>query len=148
MNNQKDLTEFPRLTGAQILQLIQANNRGENPPCFVCGEVVADQTFTLGTGSEEERVVVNAPCGHRMTYNANVARQKAAEARQITVQAAATEATESAAEDSELESLRREVAAARKFAAEMREFCSPQDVGVDWADRLIEAMDRAKEESR
>lgn len=141
----QDLTEFPRLTGDQILQLVQASDRVEKPPCFVCGAAVADQSFTLGAAAEEDRVLVNAPCGHRMTYNANIARQKAAEARQNTVQAAATEATEPAAEDSELESLRREVAAARQFAAEMREFCSPHGVAADYADRLLEAMDRAKE---
>ena len=44
----------------------------------------------------------------------------------------------------ELASLRREVAAARKFAAEMRDFCSPHGVSVGYADRLLEAMDRAK----
>jgi hypothetical protein len=27
----------------------------------------------------------------------------------------------------------------------MRDFCSPHGVSVDYADRLIEAMDRAKE---
>ncbi len=42
-------------------------------------------------------------------------------------------------------SLRAEVAAARKFAGEMRDFCSPHGVAVDYADRLVEAMDRAKE---
>lgn len=41
--------------------------------------------------------------------------------------------------------LKAEVAAARKFAAEMRDFCSPHGVAADYADRLIEAMDRAKE---
>lgn len=46
------------------------------------------------------------------------------------------------------EAAEREVAAARKFAAEMRDFCSPHDVSVGYADRLIEAMDRAKEGSR
>ncbi|MEU0656073.1 hypothetical protein ABZ485_28045 [Streptomyces albogriseolus] len=50
-----------------------------------------------------------------------------------------------ATEATELESLRREVAAARKFAAEMRDFCSPHGVAVDYADRLIEAMDRARD---
>jgi hypothetical protein len=44
--------------------------------------------------------------------------------------------------------LEAEVAAARKFAAEMRDFCSPHGVAVDYADRLIEAMDRAKEGDR
>jgi len=44
----------------------------------------------------------------------------------------------------EISRLKVEVAAARKFAAEMRDFCSPHGVAVDYADRLIEAMDRAK----
>lgn len=44
----------------------------------------------------------------------------------------------------EMKALRAEVAAARAFAAEMREFCSPHGVSVGYADRLIEAMDRAK----
>jgi hypothetical protein len=43
------------------------------------------------------------------------------------------------------EAAEREVAAARKFAAEMREFCSPHGVAADYADQLVEAMDRAKE---
>jgi hypothetical protein len=43
----------------------------------------------------------------------------------------------------EVEQLRAEVAAARKFAAEMRDFCSPHAVAADYADRLLEAMDRA-----
>jgi hypothetical protein len=38
-----------------------------------------------------------------------------------------------------------EVAAARKFAAEMRDFCSPHGVATDYADRLLDAMNRAKE---
>ncbi|WP_086562019.1 hypothetical protein [Streptomyces africanus] len=44
----------------------------------------------------------------------------------------------------ELAALRAEVAAARTFAAEMRDFCSPHGVATDYADRLIEAMDRAR----
>jgi hypothetical protein len=47
--------------------------------------------------------------------------------------------------DKELEQARAEVAAARKFAADMRDFASPHGVAVDYADRLTEAMDRAKE---
>jgi hypothetical protein len=54
-------------------------------------------------------------------------------------------------EDDDPEILRRrigrleaEVGAARTFAAEMRDFCSPHGVAVDYADRLVEAMDRAK----
>jgi hypothetical protein len=46
------------------------------------------------------------------------------------------------------EAAEREVAAARQFAAEMRDFCSPHGVATDYADRLIEAMDRAKEGGR
>jgi hypothetical protein len=44
----------------------------------------------------------------------------------------------------EINRLKAEVAAARKFAGEMRDFCSPHGVSVDYADRLLEAMDRAK----
>lgn len=41
-----------------------------------------------------------------------------------------------------------EVVAARKFAGEMRDFCSPHAVAAGYADRLLEAMDRAKEGQR
>lgn len=51
------------------------------------------------------------------------------------------------AED-EMRGLRAEVAAARKFAGEMRDFCSPHGVATDYADRLVEAMDQAKEGGR
>jgi hypothetical protein len=44
----------------------------------------------------------------------------------------------------EIDRLKAEVAAARKFAGEMRDFCSPHGVSVGYADRLLEAMDRAK----
>lgn len=47
------------------------------------------------------------------------------------------------AED-EMAGLRAEVEAARKFAGDMRDFCSPHGVAADYADRLIESMDRAK----
>ncbi|MEW2393137.1 hypothetical protein AB0933_32730 [Streptomyces venezuelae] len=54
--------------------------------------------------------------------------------------------------EDDVEALRRraeaaewEVAAARKFAAEMRDFCSPHGVATDYADQLIEVMDRARE---
>lgn len=46
--------------------------------------------------------------------------------------------------EAQVRRLEAEVAAARRFAAEMRDFCSPHGVAVDYADRLIEAMDRAK----
>lgn len=45
----------------------------------------------------------------------------------------------------EVEVLRAEVAAAREFAGEMRDFCSPHAVAADYADRLLESMDRARE---
>jgi hypothetical protein len=41
--------------------------------------------------------------------------------------------------------LRAEMEAARKFAGEMRDFCSPHGVATDYADRLLEAMDRARD---
>ena len=41
--------------------------------------------------------------------------------------------------------LEAEVIAARKFAEEMRDFCSPHAVAAQYADQLVEAMDRAKE---
>jgi hypothetical protein len=50
-------------------------------------------------------------------------------------------------ERGEIAALRAEVAAARKFAGEMRDFCSPHAVAADYADRLLEAMDRAKEQN-
>jgi hypothetical protein len=50
-------------------------------------------------------------------------------------------------ERKEIVALRAEVAAARKFAGEMRDFCSPHGVSVDYAERLLEGMDRAKEGS-
>lgn len=48
-------------------------------------------------------------------------------------------------EQDEMKVLRAEVAAARKFAGEMRDFCSPHAIAADYADRLLEAMDQAKE---
>lgn len=41
--------------------------------------------------------------------------------------------------------LEAQVAAARQYAAEMRGFCSPHGVSADYADQLVEAMDRAME---
>src|ERR1044072_1353970 len=46
----------------------------------------------------------------------------------------------------EIGRLKEEVAGARHVGAEMRNFCSPHGVAADYADRLVEAMDRAKEE--
>lgn len=53
--------------------------------------------------------------------------------------------TEVRSQEAELRSLRNEMAAARGFAEEMRDFCSPHGVSVDYADRLVEAMDRARD---
>lgn len=44
-----------------------------------------------------------------------------------------------------MQRLQAEVAAARKYADELRDFCSPHGVSVHYADQLIQAMDRAKE---
>lgn len=137
---------LPRLTITELRQLLTAAQSAKQDPavlpdCFVCQATVTACTATLGTGSEDERVVTVQPCGHRMTYSLEVAEMLAARMKGQ----AATEATEPAGEDTELEALRREVAAARQFAAEMREFCSPHGVAPDYADRLLDAMDRAKE---
>ncbi|MEU7338656.1 hypothetical protein [Streptomyces sp. NPDC007074] len=53
--------------------------------------------------------------------------------------------TDARAQEAELRSLRNEMAAARWFADEMRDFCSPHGVAADYADRLVEAMDRARD---
>lgn len=45
-----------------------------------------------------------------------------------------------------MQRLEAEIAAARQYAEEMRGFCSPHGVSVHYADQLVEAMDRAREE--
>jgi hypothetical protein len=45
----------------------------------------------------------------------------------------------------EIRRLKAEVAAARQFAEDMSGFCSPHGVATDYANRLLKAMDRAKE---
>ncbi|CBG73066.1 hypothetical protein SCAB_60471 [Streptomyces scabiei 87.22] len=44
----------------------------------------------------------------------------------------------------EAEALRAEVAAARRFAEDMRGYCSPHNVSAMYAERLVDAMDRAR----
>ena len=135
------MNDLPTLTDDQVLQLALAERRGQQPPpCFVCGQTVLDPTFTLGPGGEEERMLVVAPCGHRMTYDANTAKRKYSEADQMIAAEQSGRGTAT-----ELNRLRAEVAAARKYAAEMRDFCSPHGVSVDYADQLEAVMDRAKE---
>lgn len=173
MTDLNDVTPLPQLKGAQLLEQLvvdelrrRQRSRGNKsllwpfPPCPVCGQHVDAQAFTLGVDDFDDRVLRNDPCGHRVKCSMKAVAQLVDQAQVLADEReagpvaggkpaqAATEATEPAAEDSELESLRREVAAARRFAAEMREFCSPHGVAADYADRLIEAMDRAKEEGR
>lgn len=91
MNDRTDPpAPLPTLTNTQLRQLIAAETEGVRPPCFDCGQLVADQTFTLGPGDEDQRMVVNAPCGHRFTYSVRVAEQIRSRLREE----AATEATE------------------------------------------------------
>jgi len=45
----------------------------------------------------------------------------------------------------EINRLKAEVDAARAYAEEMRGFCSPHGVATDYADQLVQAMDRTKE---
>lgn len=70
---------LPRLSRAQLRQVLEAQVRGEHPPCFVCGGRVTAQHATLGTVYEEQRVLTSQPCGHQVTYNVNVAGQAQAE---------------------------------------------------------------------
>lgn len=171
MNDLNDVTPLPQLKGAQLLEQLvidelrrRQRSRGNKlllwpfPPCPVCGQHVDAQAFTLGVDDFDDRVLRNDPCGHRLKCSMKAVAQLVDQAQVLADERearpvaggkpaeAATEATEPAVEDSELESLRREVAAARQFAAEMREFCSPPDVGADWADRLLDAMDRVQGE--
>ena len=81
---------LPLLSRAQLRQVLEAQARGEHPDCFVCGGTVTAQHATLGTAYEEQRVLTSQPCGHRVTYNVNVAAQAQAELGSGT----ATEATE------------------------------------------------------
>lgn len=96
---------LPRLTSDQLLQLLTAVEREKQDPdttwpdCFICHSVVLGWTATLGTGSEDERVVTVQPCGHQFTYSMRVAEMLAARAEA----AAATEATQPATEDRELD---------------------------------------------
>ena len=82
-------TTPPRLTADQLRQLIAAEKKGVRPPCFLCGEPVLDQKFLLGE-DENDRLIVNSPCLHAMTYGAQLAAQVEAQMRME----AATQATE------------------------------------------------------
>ncbi|MGV9891686.1 hypothetical protein [Streptomyces sp. NPDC003395] len=55
---------LPRLSRAQLRQVLEAQVRGEYPPCFVCSSRVTAQHATLGTAYEEQRVLTSQPCGH------------------------------------------------------------------------------------
>jgi hypothetical protein len=92
-----DPTDVPRLTKAQLRELIAARQKGQYPPCPVCEEPVDEQRLTLGAEYEEQRVVTNLPCGHRATYNVNVA----AQAQSGADSGAATEATKPTHQDEE-----------------------------------------------
>lgn len=68
----------PRLTAAQLRQQLAAEQAGTTPPCFQCGELVQGQTFTpsYAEGADEnDRTVINAPCGHAGTYGVGLAEQ-------------------------------------------------------------------------
>jgi hypothetical protein len=156
-----EASELPRLTGDALLEWMVAGERrnrarrsgpdGQDlppyPACTVCHTPVDSQDITLGMADVDDRVVTNKPCGHRVAFNLNAAKQKVAR-----VQAIVDQEERQAAEppeqdtDTEVASLRRQVAAARKYAAAMRDFCSPHGVSVHYADQLEAAMDRAKEE--
>ncbi|MET8585671.1 hypothetical protein ABZX39_33110 [Streptomyces collinus] len=107
-------TSLPALTGEQLLPLLVADKLRHQqhdydhplrlaplPPCPLCQSDVTKQTFTLGMGDLDERVLTCEPCGHRMTYSLRVAEQLQGQAQRLAVQeeeqpvaAEATEATE------------------------------------------------------
>nr|WSZ21189.1 hypothetical protein OH837_48960 [Streptomyces canus] len=82
---------LPHLTGDQVRNLYAAEVAGTPLDCLVCDQPVLDQTFTLGPGDEAQRMLINSPCGHAMTYGAQLAEQVAA-----LHEREATEATETA----------------------------------------------------
>ena len=131
MTNQPDLTPFPRLTNDQLLQLLTAVEREKQDPdtawpdCFICHAVVLGWTATLGTASEDERVVTVQPCGHRMTYSVTVGEMLAGRARE----AAATEATESAAENPVADALAAELHRRSVRLEELRPHKQPACLG-------------------
>jgi len=165
MTELNDVTPLPRLKGEQLLEQLvvdelrrRQRHRGMTllqpyPLCPVCGQIVDEQHLILGIVDIDARTLRNDPCGHRLTYNLKTVEQLVGRAQAIADErenrpagsGAATEATEPAAEESDLEALRREVAAARTYAEEMREFCSPHGVSADYANELLQRMDRARE---
>ncbi|MGW2520504.1 hypothetical protein ACWC09_26515 [Streptomyces sp. NPDC001617] len=91
-----ETTNVPQLTGDQLLELMVAGERrnrqrrrGETDelapyaPCPVCRQPVAEQSVTLGTADEDDRVLTVQPCGHRTVYNLKVAQQMVLKAQQI-----------------------------------------------------------------
>jgi hypothetical protein len=81
---------LPHLTREQLRDLIVAERAGVKPDCVLCGQPVLEQTFTLGPGDEAQRMLINSPCGHAMTYGRQLAEQIAA----AVPAGPATEATE------------------------------------------------------
>jgi len=129
--------------------------------------------YADGAG-KNDRTLINSPCGHAMTYGLGLAGQvkgqmrmeaateatepappvcpgvmdavaSALQAHDVWIPEAARKAVAEAVVAAVEARLEREVAAARQFAGEMRQFCSPHGVAADYADRLLEAMDRARE---
>jgi hypothetical protein len=66
---------LPHLTREQLRDLIIAERAGVKPDCVLCGQPVLEQTFTLGPGDEAQRMLINSPCGHAMTYGRQLAEQ-------------------------------------------------------------------------
>jgi hypothetical protein len=225
------------LTDEELLPLMVASERRNrqrrrghsillypDPPCAVCGGAPQKQWVRpVSELDPDVRLVVNDPCGHRMTYTLAAAEGLVDQVRHVVdqeenrpVQIAELEGREvrrplqvdgetvrvhgsaevpdevavlekrlrlahqaRRAKEHQLDGIRRalcdagfieeddayghadledvvrqagelvgpllaEVAAARKFAGEMANFCSPHGVASDYADQLVEVMDRAK----
>lgn len=93
MKNRTPRPAPPRLTEGQLRQLIAAEQAGVKGPCLLCEQPVLDQTFkpSYADGADEkDRMLINSPCGHAMTYGAGLAEQMEAQMRMEE----ATEATE------------------------------------------------------
>ena len=89
--------QLPRLTAAQLRQQLAAEEAGAKPDCFLCGQPVGDQTFkpSHAAGADaDDRTLINAPCGHAMTYGLGLAEQVKGQMRlEAAAQAAGPEAS-------------------------------------------------------
>jgi len=126
----QDLTEFPRMTAAQIREVLAAveqrkHSNAPYPDCFVCGAPVADHLTGPWVGGEGEALRTVRPCGHRMTYNTETVEQIK---REMTAEAA-TEATEPAEGNPVADALAAELHRRSVRLEELRPYKQPACLG-------------------